>query len=225
MKLYFFMLVHFFAVWLCTHWWTAHAQQAIVLQEGGNGSAVVLLSIAHIQQSGSFADDNELLRRIAFVETRDGTTEDTYREGFDGGVWAVSREAFLDTQDTKNNPRLPGKFEGIREKFQIDWPSVTWRDLRRPLYSAIAARLVLFVAPTSIPQTSDIPAQAEFWMQYYNTGGSTANFIAAASELEGMFCYRLIWETIYGFTESAHGNDFTEFTHEWRLGRRLFIAP
>ena len=184
---YSFVLVYLFSVWSCTHWWAAHAQQAIVLQ-GGNGSAVVLLSIALIQQSGSFANDNELLRRIAFVETRDGTAEDTYREGFDGGVWAVSREAFLHTQDRNINPRLPGKFEDIREKFQIDWPSVTWRDLRRPLYSAIAARLVLFVAPASIPQTSDIPAQTEFWMRYYNPGGSTATFIAAASELEGTLC-------------------------------------
>ena len=165
----------------------AYAQQNIdILQEGGSGSAVVLLSIARIRQSGAFGDDNELLRRIAYVETRDGTTEDTYREGFDGGIWAVTRDAFLDTQDTDANPRLPGRFRAIREQFEIDWPSVTWRELRRPLYSAIAARLVLFIAPVrSIPQASDIAAQAEFWMRYYNPGGSTANFISGANELEG----------------------------------------
>ena len=186
MKLPSVIVVLVFGVELCAQWWTAHAiEDSEILQEGGSGSAVVLLSVARIQQSGSFADDNELLRRIAHVETRDGTAEDTYREGFDGGVWAVSREAFRNTQNTSANRRLRGRFEDIRNEFQIDWPLVTWRDLRRPLYSAIAARLVLFIAPASIPQTSDIPAQAEFWMRYYNPGGSTANFIAAASELEG----------------------------------------
>ena len=165
----------------------AYAQQSIdILREpGGSGSAVVLLTIARIQQSGAFADANELLRRIAYVETRDGTTEDTYREGFDGGIWAVRQDALLNTQNTAANQRLRGRFTAIRERFQIDWPSVTWRDLRRPLYSAIAARLVLFIAPASIPQASDIVAQAEFWMRHYNPEGSTANFISAANELEG----------------------------------------
>ena len=181
------VFVLFVGVELCALRWTVHAQQNVdILREGGSGSAVVLLSIARIRQSGTFGDDNELLRRIAYVETRDGTTEGTYREGFDGGIWAVSRDAFLDTQDTDANPRLPGRFRAIRDQFEIDWPSVTWRDLRRPLYSAIAARLVLFIAPVRfIPRASDIAAQAEFWMRYYNPGGSTANFISAANELEG----------------------------------------
>ena len=180
------VFVLFVGVELCALRWTAYAQQNVdILREGGSGSAVVLLSIARIRQSGAFGDDNELLRRIAYVETRDGTAEDTYCEGFDGGIWAVTRDAFLDTQDTDANPRLRGRFRAIRDQFGIDWPSVTRRDLRRPLYSAIAARLVLFIAPASIPRASDIAAQAEFWMKYYNPGGSTANFISAANELEG----------------------------------------
>ena len=32
--------------------------EAAILQEGGNGSAVVLLAIAQLQQLGIFADDN-----------------------------------------------------------------------------------------------------------------------------------------------------------------------
>ena len=52
-----------------------------VLEEGANGTAVVLLSIAHIQQAAIFPDDNEMLRRTAYVETRDGSDPDTYSEG------------------------------------------------------------------------------------------------------------------------------------------------
>jgi len=48
-----------------------------VLEEGAKGTAVVLLSIAHIQQAAIFPDDNEMLRRIAYVETRDGSDPDT----------------------------------------------------------------------------------------------------------------------------------------------------
>ena len=54
-------------------------------------------------------------------------------------------------------------------------------DLRRPLYSALAARLLLFLAPEMIPDSNDIEGQAQFWQQYYNTGGSIEEFTGAAN--------------------------------------------
>ncbi len=66
------------------------ASQNITYQEGAAGSEATLLSIGSIQQSGIFGDDNELLRRIAYTETRDGTRSDTYRPGYHGQLMRIN---------------------------------------------------------------------------------------------------------------------------------------
>ena len=150
-----------------------------LLEEGGAGATVALLSVVHIRSTGIFDNDNDLLPRIAYAETRDGTANDTYREGYHGGIWAVEESAFLNTQDNATHSSLTEVFEDIQQEFGIDWSSTTWRDLRKPFYSAIAARLVLFVTTMPIPISSDVQGQANFWAQYYNPGGSTESFISA----------------------------------------------
>ena len=155
-----------------------------VLEEGANGTAVVLLSIAHIQQAAIFPDDNEMLRRIAYVETRDGSDPDTYSEGNYGGIWAVREAAFENTKDTSNT-LLALKHEQIVQQFGIDWGRVEFSELRKPFYSALAARLVLFAAPRAIPSNTDVAAQAQFWRENYNSAGSVDDFIGATNELQG----------------------------------------
>lgn len=44
-----------------------------------SGIDVVFASVSRIQQANIFPDDNRLLRRVAFAETRDGIDLDTYR--------------------------------------------------------------------------------------------------------------------------------------------------
>ena len=150
-----------------------------LLQERGTGAPVVLLSVVRIRQSGIFSDDNDLLPRIAYTETRDGTASDTYRDGYHGGIWAIDESAFLSTQNTAADPSLTGIFEYIQEEFGIYWPSATWSDLRKPFYSALAARLVLFTTHMTIPAKTDVQGQANFWVRYYNPGGSNSNFTSA----------------------------------------------
>ena len=152
-----------------------------LLQEGGTGSSVVLLSVVRIRQSGIFSVDKNLLSRIAYTETRDGTAGDTYRDGYHGGIWAVDKRVFLSTQDTAADRSLTGIFEDIQQEFGIYWPSVTWRDLRKPFYSALAARLALFVTHVTIPSSTDVQGQANFWVRYYNPGSSSSDFISAVT--------------------------------------------
>ena len=94
-----------------------------------NGTSAVLLVLARIQQSGVFGSDNDVLRRIAYVETRDGTAEDTFQDGYYGGIWAVDESDFLRTQNTEMNSRLPIKLQQIQDFFEIDWIGVSWMDL------------------------------------------------------------------------------------------------
>lgn len=178
---------YFFLALACTAAITTVATQGIIFQDGANGSAVVLLSVSAIQQSGVFGNDNDILRRIAYVETRDGTLSDTFREGYNGGIWAVDENAFLNTKNTRAFARLPAKIQLIEEFLRINWLEVEWRDLRRPLYSALAARLVIFNAPVSVPPPNDLAGQAQFWVEYYNRDGDTSNFVTTSTGLEGEF--------------------------------------
>ena len=162
-----------------------------IFQDMANGSAPVLSSVARIQQSGAFGSDNELLRRIAYVETRDGTLPDTFREGYNGGIWAVAEESFLRTKDVTANRRLPSKLAQIEELFGIEWENVEWVELRKPLYSALAARLLLFNAKGVIPPINDLEAQATFWVQNYNQDGSASEFVSISSGLQGEFAINI----------------------------------
>ena len=61
-----------------------------------------------------------------------------------------------------------------------------WRDLHIPLYSAIAAHLVLYLTPHDIPPANDLKAQARFWVQNYNPQGDEDEFVRVSSALQGM---------------------------------------
>ena len=159
-----------------------------MLENGRSGTDVVLLSIAYIHQVAIFQDDNDLLRRIAFVETKDGSYLDVFNNS--GGIWAVDEDTFLSTQINNNSKSsLFQKHEEMRQLFGIEWKAVQWSELNKPLYSALAARLVLFIAPEDIPSSEAVPAQAQFWRDYYNGDGSVKDFIKAANELEGKYVY------------------------------------
>ena len=143
------------------------------LEREASGADVVKATVNKIQNV--FGDDHQFLRRVAFVESKDGVDSNTYRPGYHGGIWQVDEIGFRDTQDTVSHPRLTDRYEQIKEEFGIDWPSVQWSDLRIPLYSGIAARLKLLNIPAAIP--CDKEGQATYWKTYYNTnaGAGTAS--------------------------------------------------
>lgn len=166
-------------------------QANITVDDGTNGSAVVLLAVARIQQSGVFKSDNNLLRRIAYVQTQDGNAADTFREGYFGGIWAVSEAVFEHTQNLSSDSRLPAKLQEVNNQLNISWQEAQWRDLLNPLYSALAARLVLYLAGTDIPPTNDLQAQAIFWYQHYNPNGDLTEFVSQSRKLEGEYRIKL----------------------------------
>lgn len=96
-------------------------------------------------------------------------------------------EAFFDvTKSVEAEHELYPYFTEIHNELSIDWHIVTWQDCRRPLVSALAARL--YIQYTSrdnhngIPR--DIESQADFWKSYYRTSGSTQDFINKCNNLE-----------------------------------------
>ena len=173
------LLLMFAAIFLTQDGVLAIPLDERILEYDSNGTTVVLLAVATLQQTTVFPDDNGILRRIAYEETRDGTSKP-----FEQNIWAVSQEALQKTQ--MFSPTLNIKHHLIVLEFEIDWKTVELEDLKRPFYSALAARLLLFIAPERLPDSSNITAQAKFWRQYYNTNGSLSDFTGAAYELEGI---------------------------------------
>ena len=162
-----------------------------VLESGRYGTDVVLLSIAYVQQAAIFADHTKLLQRIAYVETQDGSDREAFNEGINGGIWAVREDAFTSTQ-SDSDLLLVQKREQIMVIFGINWEAVQWSELNKPLYSALAAQLVLFNAQDSIPSDSDVVAQAHFWRENYNADGVVQDFINATKRLEGEFSTSIV---------------------------------
>ena len=84
-----------------------------VLKGGRSGTDVVLLSIAYIHQMSIFQDDNNLLRRIAFVETKDGSYLDAFNQDHSGGIWAVDEDTLLRTKLQVNKNLNTTRFANV----------------------------------------------------------------------------------------------------------------
>ena len=138
----------------------------LTLQVDASGKSVVLATISRLDQLSIFPDDNRLLRRVAFVESRDGLDEDTFRPGYNGGIWQVDEAVFMKTQNTTAHPSLTaagGVYERLLSTLGFDWSLATWANLRSPLVSAIAARIFFDLAAEDIPDIGNVLGQAEFW--------------------------------------------------------------
>ena len=131
---------------------------------------VVVSKLESVFPTPSFAPGSTFLRLIAYVETKDGTDSRTYRSGFDGGIWQVEKKSFEGTKDAKTYPDLAVKHEEIKKRFGIDWMQVKWSDLKKPFYSGLAARLVLFNIPDPIPV--EVEGQAKYWKNHYRSAAA-----------------------------------------------------
>ena len=146
-----------------------------------SGPKVVELCIKKLKSPiFNMPDDNDFMRRVAYVMSEFGGN----MKG-NGGIWQVSHTAFEDTKDTRAHIRLPRKYEQIWKAYKIDWDSVTYKDLDKPFYSALAARLYLSNFPEYIPPADRVEDQAAYWKFKYMTGkGDIQRFKQKVEELE-----------------------------------------
>lgn len=71
---------------------------------------------------------------------------------------------------------LREQYDLILEKLNIDWEYVHWNDLTKPLYSGLAASLVLQLRfGNNTPGVLD--RQAEIWKNYYHPEQPSSYFI------------------------------------------------
>ena len=158
-------------------------------KEGATGTNVVLATISIIKETGVFSDDNNFLRRVAYAESKDGTDPSTFRKGYNGGIWQVDEAVLLETQNASNP--LIGYRRGIYQKLigstlSLDWSQANWKDMRIPIFSALAARIYFEIAGYSIPASEDVQDQGLFWKDSgYNTNNADTveTFVEAVAEL------------------------------------------
>lgn len=77
------------------------------IENEASGSTVVEAVVNLLRARCTVSDDNFFLRRMAYAASRDGEKSDTFRKGFDGGIWQVIIiNIFLDDiLNTRNGPK------------------------------------------------------------------------------------------------------------------------
>ena len=71
-------------------------------------------------------------------------------------------------KQTQNNPNLQGAYEKIRNSYGVDYNSLKYEDLRKPIYSGLAARLYL-LDRVGDKEPEKVMDRARLWKIHYNT--------------------------------------------------------
>ncbi|XP_076455177.1 uncharacterized protein LOC143289866 [Babylonia areolata] len=159
--------------------------QDATVTPGSRGVEVVNSVVNRIRSNCIFSDDRLFLRRTAYVMSRDGHDPATYRSGFHGGIWQVSETMFLSTKNCYQ-PALVNACNNISSSLQIHWPSTTWSDLRKPLYSGLAAALHTLKTLGTLDMPGNIGSQAPIWAQMY--GPLPSEYITKAAQTPVFDC-------------------------------------
>ncbi|XP_022080099.1 uncharacterized protein LOC110973524 [Acanthaster planci] len=160
---------------------------------GESGTDVVDATMAKVNRLAEvnpyLQTDNRFLRRIAWVETADGTAAHTFSDpNYHGGIWRVDSAVFDVTKRMVNELAYHTVFDDIERLFCIRWSQASWEDCRKPLYSALAARLFFHNQNYIIPLALEV--QAEEWYQKYHAQPTdmAENFILKVTALEQTGC-------------------------------------
>lgn len=96
------------------------------LASEGKGEDVVCETIALIKKSGIFADDANILRRIAYAESQFGVHPNTYRSGYNGGIWQVDKIGFEDAKDISSHLGLGKLWPKIEKLLNKQRSNIKW---------------------------------------------------------------------------------------------------
>ena len=157
----------------------ALSHEDLTLQDGANGSDVVEMVLAKISGMPEFSSGHRLLRRIAYVETNDGTSGVP-----PGGIWALDEWKL-------NIVLIAPELVELRVKIDQELDiGLECSPLSKPLVSGLAARLYLhyleIVKNVTIPLAAAIEQQAQYWHKYYYSGEelTAEDFEERVTELE-----------------------------------------
>ncbi len=139
-----------------------------ILSTSAKGWETIAKATNVLKSSRIFPSDRNLMKRIALVESS------LNRTSSEGGLWNVGTCAFY--RVTQNRAKYGKRLKRIQKmvgrKFGISWTRMTYDQLRRPMYSLIAARIYLYIILTDgIPRGAN--AQGKVWSNYYHNCGES----------------------------------------------------
>ncbi|XP_053381097.1 uncharacterized protein LOC128549055 [Mercenaria mercenaria] len=189
-------------------------------QPKATGADVVEAVVNIIQESCLFAEDRRFLRRLAYVESQDGSSPNTFRPGYYGGIWQVDHSAFSETQ---NNSALQSQYSIIQNVFGINWDKVSWSDLHKPLYSGIAAALFTILKSGYSGLSWKEEEQGHFWARNFH-GGSTATNFREMAQILDLGCTTNHEIDIVFVLDSSNSLSGDDFIHSKRFISRVVDA-
>lgn len=154
------------------------------LEERAVGADIVQAVVDIVRENCIYPNDRVFLRRLAYVQSQDGLDVRTFRPDFYGGIWQVEEADFNLTSSCIG---LENQCKIIRDKLNINWTSVMWQNLTKPLYSGLAASLLLQLrAGNNTP--GDVNKQAEFWINNYQHGKTKTFFLTEIQKIARATC-------------------------------------
>ena len=172
--------------------------------DDANGSCVVEAVLKQLDKSRIFQQDHRFMRRIAYVETRDG--RETVHENVTEtgchkrvGIWGMT-SSILQTMKNKTilveHPDLNNVSRHICEAFGVNMTGYEKLNLRNTLVAGIAARFYIYyiavVKGLKFPE--NVAEQASFWQFMYRENDSftqQVRFEDHVTEPEGWFKLRI----------------------------------
>ncbi len=150
---------------------TARVDQT--LEDYGRGAEVVRSVLSRMEQANLYNSISvstqkrqvyeQFMREMAYTESEDGQMTDP---STDGGIWKPSENIFEQTQSyTYNN-----LYQLICDVFCIDWRSVSYRDLTKPLYSGLTVQIYLYhleITGNGLPESATDRQKAAFWLLHF----------------------------------------------------------
>ena len=130
------------------------------------GDAIIKDAAEITRKADIFMEDHQFIKRIAIVEKHLNRTAN------DGGIWNVDKCAFRNvSQNRRKDGRQAALRKSVRRTFGVTWSKIRHSDLKRPLYSVLAARIFLEVTFSSIPR--GLRKQAKLWVKKYHECSDT----------------------------------------------------
>lgn len=148
----------------------------LTLLSGASGADVVQAVISKIEAFNSFLQFRPemaaapFMRRMAYVETRDGNLT-----SLNGGIWNVDEGLFRRTQHPGINTQIDLAIMRLREKNSqnhigpLNWRNLTYDNLSIPLYSGLAVRMLKHL-DDALPLTHLYPL---YWNNVFKGGRSS----------------------------------------------------
>ena len=107
-------------------------------------------------------------------------------------------EPQLQTTQDCTNQYLLDACNTIQTELNISWSSAAWSDLRKPLYSGLAAALLTLLELAGADMPGSVADQADLWVRMYGGDANTFSSVAEnATRLEGGWGVCVCWGDVW----------------------------